>query len=64
MNYVIRNKRIEHRTTHKRGDEKMKEAKFIKKVDGLAEYEIDESNKEVADTKQYKAEKIKIKKEK
>ena len=30
----------------------MKEAKFIKKEDELAEYEIDESNKEVADTKE------------
>lgn len=36
----------------------MKEAKFIKKEDELAEYEIDESNKEVANTKEYKAEKI------
>ena len=36
----------------------MKEAKFIKKEDELAEYEIDESNREVADTKEYKAEKI------
>lgn len=36
----------------------MQEAKFIKKEDGFAEYEIDESNKEVADTKGYKAEKI------
>ena len=42
----------------------MEEAKFIKKVDDLAEYEINESNKEIADTKEYKAEKIKIKKEK
>lgn len=38
----------------------MEEAKFIKKIEGgFAEYEIDESNKEVADTKEYKAEKIK-----
>lgn len=37
----------------------MEEAKFIKKEYDLAEYEIDESNKEVADTKEYKAEKIK-----
>ena len=36
----------------------MKEAKFIKKEDELAEYEIDESNKEVADTKGYNSEKI------
>ena len=36
----------------------MSEAKFIKKEDELAEYEIDESNKEVANTKEYKAEKI------
>ena len=36
----------------------MEEAKFIKKEDELAEYEIDESNKEVANTKEYKAEKI------
>ena len=35
----------------------MKEAKFIKKEDELAEYEIDESNKEVANTKEYKAKK-------
>ena len=36
----------------------MEEAKFIKKEDELAEYEIDESNKEVANTKEYKAKKI------
>ena len=42
----------------------MKEAKFIKKEDDLAEYEIDESNKEVANTKEYKAEKIQTKKDK
>ena len=36
----------------------MKEAQFIKNEDELAEYEIDESNKEVADTKEYKAKKI------
>lgn len=32
--------------------------KFIKKEQDIAEYEIDESNKEVADTEEYKAEKI------
>ena len=37
----------------------MKEAKFIKKEDELAEYEINESNKEVADTRDYKSEKLK-----
>ena len=36
---------------YKKKNEKLKE-------DGLAEYEIDESNKEVANTKEYKAEKI------
>ena len=36
----------------------MNEAKFIKKEKDIAEYEIDESNKEVADTEEYKAEKI------
>ena len=36
----------------------MSEAKFIKKENEFAEYEIDESNKEVANTKEYKAEKI------
>ena len=36
----------------------MKEAKVIKKEDELAEYENDKNNKEVADTKEYKAEKI------
>lgn len=41
----------------------MEEAKFIKKEDDLAEYEIDESNKEVADTKEYKSEKIQKKEE-
>lgn len=34
------------------------ETKFIKKEKDIAEYEIDESNKEVADTEEYKAEKI------
>lgn len=34
------------------------EAKFIKKEKDIAEYEIDESNKEVADIKEYKSEKI------
>lgn len=41
----------------------MEKSKFIKKEDELAEYEIDESNKEVADTKEYRAEKIKDRKE-
>lgn len=41
----------------------MEEAKFIKKEDDLAEYEIDESNKKVADTKEYKSEKIQKKEE-
>ena len=36
----------------------MNEVKFIKKEKDIAEYEIDESNKEVADTEEYKAEKI------
>ena len=36
----------------------MEEAKFIKKENEFVEYEIDESNKEVANTKEYKAEKI------
>ena len=36
----------------------MQEARFIKKEKDIAEYEIDESNKEVADTKEYKAENI------
>lgn len=36
----------------------MNEAKFIKKEKDIAEYEIDESNKEVANTKEYKSEKI------
>lgn len=37
----------------------MKEAKFIKKEDDLAEYEIDETNKDAkVDGKEYKAEKI------
>ena len=40
----------------------MEESKFIKNEDELAEYEIDESNKEVADTKEYRAEKIKDRK--
>ena len=37
-----------------------KQAKFIKKEDGLAEYEIDETNKDTkgVDRKEYKAEKI------
>ena len=35
----------------------MKEAKFIKKENEIADYDIDESNKEVANTKEYKAEK-------
>ena len=34
------------------------EAKFIKKEKDIAEYEIDENNKEVTDTKEYKSEKI------
>lgn len=34
------------------------ETKFIKKEKDIAEYELDESNKEVADTKEYKSEKI------
>lgn len=34
----------------------MNEVKFIKKEKDIAEYEIDESNKEVADTKEYKSE--------
>ena len=34
------------------------EAKFIKKEKDIAEYEIDESNKELEDTKEYKSEKI------
>ena len=33
-------------------------AKFIKKEKDIAEYEIDESNKDIADTKEYKSEKI------
>lgn len=41
----------------------MEEAKFIKKENDIAEYEIDESNKEVADTKEYKSEKIERKEE-
>ena len=41
----------------------MEESKFIKKEDKLPEYEIDESNKEVVDTKEYRTEKIKDRKE-
>ena len=36
----------------------MKGAKFIGMQNDFAVYEIDESNKEVANTKEYKAEKI------
>lgn len=36
----------------------MNEAKFIKKEKDIAEYEIDESNKDIVDTKEYKSEKI------
>ena len=40
----------------------MKGAKFIGMQNDLAVYEIDESNKELADTKAYRAEKIKRRK--
>lgn len=45
MNYVIRNKQIEHRTTHKRGDEDMEFDRVeLREKDGKGKIRINDTD--------------------